>query len=163
MIVIGIDPGASGAIAAVTDTGRLLAAEDMPVVDKQVSAPLLRDVLRSMGIADGYDIRLVVIERVHSMPKQGVASSFKFGHAYGVALGVVGGLGYRSMLVTPQAWKKAMGATADKDRTRRLAIERWPEQADLFKLKKHDGRAEAALMAAHGINLTPMNHQGEPS
>lgn len=147
-MILGIDPGNSGAIAALWDDGTVDAI-DMPVVDKIVNGTLLHGALRIMQGEDPVD--LVVIEAVHSMPKQGVASSFKFGRAFGIAEGVVAGLGWRHTLVTPQTWKKAMGCTADKERSRRLAIERWPDRADLFKLKKHDGRAEAALMAAFGL------------
>lgn len=150
-MIIGIDPGNSGAIAAITDgPGKLIDAFDMPVIDKAVSAPVLVDMLRALEFDHGAP-DLVVIERVASMPKQGVASTFKFGTAYGIAQGVIGGLGWRHTLVTPQAWKKAMGCTSDKERSRRLAIERWPVRADLFARKKDDGRAEAALLALYGL------------
>lgn len=145
-MIVGIDPGNSGAVALVSHLGVLEDAFDMPVVDKAVSPALLFQAL------DDYyaDVDLCVIERVASMPKQGVASTFKFGTAYGIAQGVVAGLGWRTVLVTPQTWKKAMGCTADKERSRRLAIERWPDRAHLFARKKDDGRAEAALMAEYG-------------
>ena len=50
-----------------------------------------------------------MIEQVHSMPKQGVASSFKFGRHYGFLLGVLTALGIPYQTVTPQKWQKAMG------------------------------------------------------
>ncbi len=124
--------------------GCLVEVADMPVVDKFVSAPLLQAILSEMVCGDE---SFVVIEHVASMPKQGVASTFKFGMSFGVALGVVGGMDLPSTLVRPAKWKRDMGLTSDKERSRRLAIERWPNHADSFKLKKHDGRAEAALLA----------------
>lgn len=148
MSVVGIDPGNSGAIAILRDDGSLDAI-DMPVVDKVVNGTLLHGALVILAGDDPVD--LVVIERVSSMPKQGVASTFKFGRAFGIAEGVVAGLAWRHTLVTPQTWKKAMGCTSDKERSRRLAIERWPESAHLFARKKDDGRAEAALMAVYGL------------
>jgi len=145
MTTIGIDPGMTGAIAWLDSYGCLIDLADMPTLDGFVSAQLLADILAD---ADGNaDVDMVAIEHVASMPKQGVASTFKFGCAFGVALGVAGGMQMPTHLVRPAKWKKDMGLSSDKERSRRLAIERWPEHRDLFKLKKHDGRAEAALLA----------------
>ncbi len=147
-VTLGIDPGMTGAIAMLDSYGCLVEVADMPVVDKFVSAPLLVSAIESMTAYDAQEmVGMVVIEHVASMPKQGVASTFKFGVAFGVVLGVVGGMDLPSTLVRPAKWKRDMGLTSDKERSRRLAIERWPNQADSFKLKKHDGRAEAALLA----------------
>jgi hypothetical protein len=49
--------------------------------------------------------------------------------------------------VTPQRWKKLMGVTADKNTSRQLAINLWPDQAHLFARVKDVDRAEAALIA----------------
>lgn len=140
--IIGCDPGASGAIAAISaHDGRLLWVEDAPVVDGLVSAPLLA------GLLEGERVRMAVIERVGSMPGQGVSSTFKFGMSTGTLHGVVGALRFPVELVTPTVWKRAMGLSSDKELSRRRAIELWPMAADRFRFKKHDGRAEAALLA----------------
>lgn len=146
-VTIGIDPGMTGAVAMLDSYGCLVEVADMPTIDGYVSAPLLYSVIDDMVAHDPEMVEMVVIERVASMPKQGVASTFKFGCAFGVALGVVGGMRLPSTLTRPAAWKKDMGLNSDKERSRRRAIERWPEHADLFKLKKHADRAEAALLA----------------
>ena len=45
-VIIGVDPGASGAIAALdADTGALLWVEDMPAHEGIVSAPLSADLI----------------------------------------------------------------------------------------------------------------------
>ena len=49
-------------------------------------------------------------------------------------------------LVTPNKWKKHFNLSSDKDTSRQLAIQRFPDHYELFKLKKHDGRAEASLI-----------------
>lgn len=141
-MIVSIDPGASGAIAFLDDDGTLIDVVDMPVVEKQVAGSLLRDILTQYGgpPADA------IVERVASMPRQGVASTFKFGCAYGTALGVIAALGIPVHHVTPTVWKRAMGVTADKETSRHKAIDRWPHQAGLFARKKDDGRAEAALI-----------------
>jgi crossover junction endodeoxyribonuclease RuvC len=151
---IGVDPGNSGAIACIID-GELLGVEDMPTFT-EVRGGKKRTTVDPAGIANimrgfaaaNLETPTVVIERVHAMPGQGVTSSFNFGDGYGCLRGVVAALGYPVVYVQPSVWKKAMGATADKGGSRRLATERWPHHADLFRRVKDDGRAEAALIAA---------------
>lgn len=143
--IAGIDPGISGAIAFYfPETMGRIAVEDVPVAGGEISAPHLASMIRSFSPS------FAVIEKVHAMPKQGVSSTFKFGAAYGDVRGVIGALNIPLHLVTPQAWKKHFGLTADKDQSRKLAIRLFPSVAEHFALKKHDGRAEAALIALFG-------------
>ncbi len=140
--VVGIDPGLSGAIALLE--GENVEGWDMPVSDKRISPALLATILR--------DVKpdLVVIENVASRPGQGVASSFKFGDCAGVCRAVPAVLGYSVRFVTPASWKRHHGLSADKEESRRRALELWPGNAGLFKRKKDEARAEAALIAAFG-------------
>ncbi|CAN5601200.1 hypothetical protein BH24ACT5_BH24ACT5_17340 [soil metagenome] len=140
-VIVGIDPGLSGALAAL-DGDDLREVVDMPVVDKTVIPALVADWLRL------HSPDVVIVEQVASMPRQGVSSTFRFGMAYGVVLGVTATIGYRVEHIRPHLWKKTMGLTADKNRSRRMACDRWPLHADLFARVKDDGRAEAALLAA---------------
>lgn len=141
MTVIGIDPGLKGALAWVASTGTLLAVEDMPIVDKEVNAKLLADLIRSTGR------ECAVVERQQSMPKQGVSSVFKTGVGYGTILGVLAALDVPTFIVSSSVWKKTLHLTNDKEMSRKRALERWPENSDYFRLKKYEGRAEAALLA----------------
>lgn len=86
-----------------------------------------------------------VIESVHSMPGQGVSSSFKFGIAFGMAIAIMERINCPWMLVTPQKWKKEMGLTSDKDESLEMARQLWPNAP--LERKKDNGRAEALLMA----------------
>lgn len=146
---MGCDPGQTGAIALVTTSGQLLAVHDTPVVDKTVNARLLWQVLETLE----EDLVLTVIEDVHSMPKQGVASSFKFGRSKGVLEGVVAALGCPVEMPSPSVWKRDLRLTNDKEKSRALAIELWPDRAGWFSRKKDADRAEAALMAEWGRRL----------
>lgn len=142
-IIIGIDPGQTGAIAALDRDGNLHDVWDMPVVAKRVSAPLLADMLRPLRmVAD-----VAVIEDVHSSPQMGVTSSFTFGRGLGVVEGVTLGADIPVAWVSPAKWKRALGLTSDKGISRRRAGELWPAQSTLFAQVKDDGRAEAALIA----------------
>jgi crossover junction endodeoxyribonuclease RuvC len=148
-VVIGIDPGLSGAIAALDAIdGRLIWVEDMPALGKRVNAAHLADLL------EGERIVTAAVEAVHAMPRQGVSSSFNFGVSLGIVLGVLGALDVPVTHPTPAAWKKAMGVTADKASSRRRATDLWPAMSGTFARVKDDGRAESALIARHAwVNL----------
>ena len=47
-----------------------------------------------------------IIEKVHSMPKQGVVSTFKFGNNFGQWQGILSAMGIPYEEVTPQKWMK---------------------------------------------------------
>ena len=139
--ILGIDPGLSGAIAFYfPDRPGLIAAEDMPVAAGEVDAATLARQIRRFNPA------AAIIEQVGAMPRQGVASTFKFGQAYGTARGVVLGLGIPLHQVTPSRWKKHYRLDSDKEKSRALALRYWPA-SNHFSRKKDDGRAEAALLA----------------
>jgi crossover junction endodeoxyribonuclease RuvC len=90
---------------------------------------------------------LAVIEGVHSMPGQGVSTTFKFGRAFGTVEGVMAAMLVPSELISPAVWKRRLGVTRDKASSRALASRLWPANRDLFARVKDDGRAEAALIA----------------
>ena len=150
-ITIGVDPGLSGAIALVDSYGVLVEVHDMPVLAKDVSPQLLRQMfdneIHTGHALDDETYGCVIIEDVHSMPKQGVASSFKFGRSKGVIEGFFAGAGLPIRYVSPSRWKRDLGLTADKGTSRQRALELWPAHARAFARVKDDGRAEAALIA----------------
>jgi crossover junction endodeoxyribonuclease RuvC len=147
-MIIGIDPGLSGAVAALHYDGGLAWVQDLPVVNNNIDPVTFHMLLRQ------HDISLAVVEQVHSMPKQGVAGVFKFGKGYGAVLGVIAAHEIPLAEPTPSQWKQGMGLGKDKELSRALAIKTWPSMAEYFKLKKHDGRAEAALMALWYLRKT---------
>lgn len=153
--IIGIDPGLDGAIACLIDN-ELLAVEDMPTFTEQrgkkkhrtVNAAGVADIIREMARAN-LETPTVAIERVWSSPDMGVASAFTFGHGFGIVEAVPLTLGYPIRLVTPNVWKKALGLTSDKERSRRMATETWPAYSEWFRRVKDADRAEAALIALY--------------
>lgn len=147
-VILGVDPGVSGAVAAVDATGALVWAEDMPALDKHVNAAALADLIGAEVVT------LAAVESVHAMPRQGVSSSFNFGRSYGVVLGVLAALDVPVVHPTPATWKRRMGLSADKAASRRLATDLWPSHAQLFKRVRDDGRAEAALIARFAWTTT---------
>lgn len=97
MIHIGIDPGQNGGIAYISEHGAIV--EKMPDTESEVA-----DLLRLIKHQNKKVFAL--IEHVHSMPKQGVASSFKFGKSYGFLRACLICLDIPFEEVTPQKWQK---------------------------------------------------------
>jgi hypothetical protein len=143
--IMGVDPGVSGAIAFYfVGHQHGVSVDDIPTAGGQVDPVALTALIRNFAPS------VAMVELVHSMPKQGVASSFNFGMAFGCVRGVIGALQVPLHLVSPGKWKKHFHLSADKERSRELAIRLFPTSAFQFSRKKHHGRAEAALLARYG-------------
>ena len=87
MIHIGIDPGLTGAIAAIDDQATLVLCEDLPVIRSGKLAWIDSNELTSLLMAarDGRPARIIV-ERSQAMPGQGVSSTFCIGVVLGSIL-----------------------------------------------------------------------------
>jgi crossover junction endodeoxyribonuclease RuvC len=140
--MIGIDPGQSGGIVKLDDrTGEVIFADKFADKTEHDIAELIRE----FACSDiGHDH--VWIEKVHSMPKQGVASTFKFGRNFGFLIGLLTGLRVRYDLVTPAKWQGAMNCRTkgDKNISKAAAQRRWPDR------KWTHATADAALIAEYG-------------
>lgn len=149
MRVLGIDPGLGGALALLDSDLDLLVCVDMPVIkgarNGRIPEHLLADIIRRL------DPEQVWIEEVHSMPKQGVASTFTFGLGFGLVRGVCAGLGLPVRMVSPQAWKPRFQLRREKGASRGVAMRIFPANLSDFRRVKDDGRAEAALIALFGL------------
>lgn len=153
MIIIGIDPGASGAVViydTVTDSFQYILMPTMEVgkatrVNGAAIAEFLHPVLQTKP--------KVFIEKVGAMPKQGVTAMFSFGHSTGVVDGVCSALGLPITLITPQAWKKHCGLIGqDKDASRSRCVQLYPTVVDLHKKGKGQAIADALLIAKYGAD-----------
>lgn len=90
----------------------------------------------------------VILELVSSMPRQGVASTFKFGMAFGATIAIAERINCPFHMVTPRQWKKALGLSSDKSESLSMARKLWKD-APLSR-QKDNGRAEALLLAEWG-------------
>ena len=149
MITIGVDPGLSGAIG-VLKNGLFLAVLDMPIVKKGSGSvknevnPVELIMILKQHILPGENVS-VVLERVNSMPGQGVSSTFSLGDSFGCARTAIAACNYEMTYVSPSLWKKAYNLDSDKEWSRAKAIRLFPGAP--LSLKKHADRAEALLMA----------------
>jgi crossover junction endodeoxyribonuclease RuvC len=149
MITIGIDPGLTGAVGVLRD-GVYVSVLDMPTVAKgvgsvkrEVDPAGLMTMMKSFILPDEYTA--LVLEKVGAMPGQGVSSVFSLGDSYGSARTACASTGCELHQVSPVTWKKYFKLTSDKELSRALAIRLFPLAP--LNLKKHDGRAEALLLA----------------
>jgi crossover junction endodeoxyribonuclease RuvC len=145
-ITLGIDPGKTGALAALDHaTGSLIWVEDMP---DPLSGAALADLLQNEIVA------AAVVEAQAGRPGQSSSSMFKFGVGYGIILGTLSTLRIGYALAPAATWKRAMELNAPtpkerKNLSRQRATEIWPGHSASFRRVKDDGRAEAALLAKY--------------
>jgi crossover junction endodeoxyribonuclease RuvC len=150
--VVGIDPGAKGGIACIyrppARSPRILWGIRMPLTHHAkkpaVDAAQLTNLLAPNPVVD----RVIVIEQVHAMPRQGVSSSFQFGRNFGALEAIALASGLPTHFVTPNTWKKSLNLSSDKRASIDKARQLFGGEADQFiKHLADDGIAEAALMA----------------
>lgn len=157
-LVLGVDPGQTGAIAVLAD-GEFRGASDMPTMPRraggnEIDCVSLAVSLRATLAMHPGAYHIAVVEAVSAMPKQGVSSVFRFGESFGAIKGILGALRVPTVLVPAATWKRHLGLWgAEKDVARSVAIQRFPDAAAVLQRKKDVGRADA-LLIAHWAELT---------
>jgi hypothetical protein len=152
-MITGIDPGLSGALFFLDPhdpaTGESV---DLPVHLLTRGGKNKRevDIAGLIRILALHQLTHAFVEQVGAMPGQGVSSVFAFGKTYGIILGVLAARSIPLTLVAPVRWKRALGVPKAKAAARARASQLLPQAAHQWPLKKHDGRAEAALIALYG-------------
>ncbi len=129
MIYFGVDPGASGAIAAIDDLGTVLDVCRFSKVSSEGQIGLLMH--QFLSAFEGP--RLLAIEKVHSMPQQSSQSTFTFGFHYGESYAAAVICKVPLEAVRPQKWQKDLGLlskpgeskTEHKRRMKEFAATRW--------------------------------------
>jgi crossover junction endodeoxyribonuclease RuvC len=147
--ILGIDPGINGGLAIVDidiDSTVLIDAIDIPVTG--IKAKQRVDVLAVRDWILAHQPQHALIERAGVMPKQGIASGFKYGRAVGAIEAVVALCNIPLTIVEPAVWKRRLGLYgADKENSRQRALQLFPSAHALLARKMDHGRAEAALIA----------------
>jgi len=158
MLIIGIDPGISGAICFFED-GQVKEIIDMPVMadgkknKRQVNGPqTYNEISKRINKFPKKDI-IVVIEQVSAMPGQGVTSMFNFGQSFGVLKGICSAMQLSMHFVRPAKWKKYFGLIkTEKDASRTKVIEIFPYISSQLSRKKDSNKADAILIASFFYN-----------
>lgn len=155
-LTLGVDPGQGGAIAVLAD-GEFDRFIDMPLClrasgGKEVDVPALQAQLRGLKHEHRGAYILAVTELVAGHRGQGGSSSFAFGRADGQLDATIKCVGIPILQVHPATWKAFMQLRGkDKEASRRLAQARHPKAKPHLTLKKHEGRAEALLIATWAL------------
>lgn len=149
MIFIAIDPGLTGAIAAIDDQAQLVLCEDLPVIRFGRLAWIDSNELTSLLLAarEGWPARILV-ERSQAMPGQGVSSTFCIGVVLGSILAACQRIAVPLDLVPAAVWKRTMGLNSQKGASLDKARLLFPT-ADLDRKRDHN-RAESLLLAEYG-------------
>ena len=128
-LYIGIDPGKSGSIAFIKSdkdyNKELITTIRFNNTESDV-AWAFRDVLEEHTKCTLF----ASIEKVNSMPGQGVSSTFKFGQWYGFARGLLYAYQIPFEFVTPSKWQKHLGCLTkgDKNITKDKAQRLFPKE-----------------------------------
>ena len=153
MIIIGIDPGVSGAIS-VLENKKIIEIFDMPTMidgkknKRQINGSEVTNIIKKR-LNDGKEV-IVVVEQVNAMPGQGVTSMFNFGQSFGVIKGICSALSLPIYFVRPTKWKKHFNLIkTNKDASRTKVIQTYPGISSQLSKKKDSNKADAILIARY--------------
>jgi hypothetical protein len=160
--VLGVDPGANGALALYNvNDGLILNVWRMPNEEiiltnkkktKRVDIlklwKLYNLVYENVNSKNG--VLHIHIEKVQAFGKESAPAAFNFGYAAAIPAALSYALKLTPILVHPTIWKRNIGLQAsDKDESRLLAIKLFPELAVLLKYKKDVDLADAIHIAMY--------------
>ena len=117
-IYIGIDPGKAGGICFLMDDEIKTFKCPATTHDMAEELILAKDIRKCTA----------VVERVHSFPGQGVASTFNFGYNYGVWLGILSALHIPYQLCLPRKWMKFYGSMPKEKKDRKNHLKQLAQQ-----------------------------------
>ena len=151
MIIIGIDPGLSGAIA-ILQNKKVQSIFDIPVMSegkknkRQLNSAQMVKIIKDN--ISNIEETVVVVEHVNAMPGQGVTSMFNFGQTFGAIKGVCAALELPIFFVRPSKWKKHFELiNSSKDSSRTKVIEMYPSLSSQLAKKKDVNKSDAILIA----------------
>jgi len=155
-IYVGIDPGKSGAVAALNQDGEIVSIQDTPTMHvkkgrKNSNVYLPSNMMALLkAINDSGKIAVVGIERAQAMPRQGSTSGFTIGYGYGLWTGIAIALQLPIEVIEAQAWKRHARIPIGSDKKASIvrALQIWPSCRELSR-RKDDGRAEALMIAEY--------------
>jgi len=161
--VMGIDPGAKGALALMTNR-KIERMEVMP-----------EDIHLTIDLIVDWQPSIIYLEKAQAMPGQGVSSMFKYGRHYGEIVGAISTLKIPLVEVSPRTWTKLMHAGTDsklpaKGRSLKAALSLYPYMNFLATKRSrvpHDGLIDASLITGYGYkkeyntSITPIGVSNE--
>lgn len=153
MIVLGIDPGLTGGLALI-ESGqppRLLTATDVPTTGQKAKRRVVASAV--LAFLQKFKPDRAFIERAQAMPRDGNSSAFIYGRTVGYLECCIEGMNIPLRFIESSSWKKTHGLIGlGKKESRERAITLFGPEC--FTLAEHHNRAEAALIAYHGLMIS---------
>jgi len=155
VIFCGIDPGLDGALAIIapgqvtvypTPTFTVMGGNRNR---REYDLSVMVYTLRHQLTVDS----MTCLEAVHSMPKQGVASSFSFGRGLGLWEGLLTGLGLPYQKVTPQRWQGLLLAGQPKGKGSSIVVAKGLFPSVRMDRVKDHGLADALLLSEYARRI----------
>lgn len=168
MLVLGLDPGLTGALAIVRcapgRTPELISCLDVPTAGEGAKRRVAVSTLANWLGPYEREVKVAYIERAQAMPDQGSSSGFIYGRCTGALEATVLLHGIPLRAAEPSVWKRAMGLIKQKKAASlahaRLLVTGSSEA--LARAGDHN-RAEAMLIAVWGATqqgvLVPISFQ----
>lgn len=161
-LIVGIDPGASGALAFLCTQTWVLEVHDMPFYTEEINGKKRKRVDTTIlaALLGQRCPRVISTERVHAMPEMDVKGIFSFGRFYGQLEMAAEFIPAEFKDTDPAVWKRRMGVNSDKDFSRARTCLLVPAAAPILTRKTDHDRAEAILLAlyeAFNQGLMPKN------
>lgn len=149
-MIVGIDPGISGGAAALSGC-TFIDVIDLPTIKAGKKREI--DVIRLYRWLYHIKPHRIVLENVHSMPRDGVVAAFGFGVSVGMIKAMCRMWTDTAVeYVEPIVWKEYFDLIGgDKEASRLRALQIFPEAADFLERKRDHQRAEAMLIAAWAV------------
>ena len=134
MYYLGIDPGVSGGMCLLDEYGTVACVGKFKDKTEHDIATLFKDYIKvgSYGTDGTSGNGFAIIEKVHSMPKQGVASTFKFGRSYGFLRGCLVCNNIPFEEIAPAKWQRELHCLSkgDKNVTKARAQQLFSSQVE---------------------------------
>mgnify|MGYP000129570506 CR=1 FL=1 len=152
MLISGVDIGKKGAIAFINSKTLRAEVYAMPDDFSEIVSLFERKLQE--------DMLLVLVEKQQAFPKQGVVSTFKLGVQYGMILGILKALKIPYEEISAKKWQKVMLGNCGKKirkEIKQLSLERAKNLFPYLDIGRHDGKADALLIAEYGRRILLSN------
>jgi crossover junction endodeoxyribonuclease RuvC len=155
-MIVGLDPGTRGAIAAL-DGREVVLVENLPVHTvaakgrgdrAELDVHTLHALIAGLG-----PIEHAFVEKVAARPGNGSVSMFRFGQACGAIYATLAVMGIPLSFVQPQAWQRHHGIGPSPEAARQRAVQLYPQIASRLARKADANRADALLIAGYGQHV----------
>jgi hypothetical protein len=139
-MIIGIDPGKSGAICFMLNNGEIIKIIKLSETEHDIRELWHDELSKSKESWFAY------IEKLHSIRPAGKVPNFNLGNSFGFVRGLLVAWNIPFELILPQKWQQAMGCMSkgDKNITKAKAQQLFPD------IKITHNIADALLIAEYG-------------